>query len=204
MPVVSNPVTSEDNGLKDNYTKKGYFLVQIIATGEKSFDRLNMDCPVLHNPTASEHDASTDHYTESQEAHSVSITVEAPQSIDHQSTDCPVVSNPTASEHDASTDHYTESEEAHSVSITVEAPQSVDQQSVNNQDTTSEYHFNPEENLTDSKSEATISSVYPTAEKCHLVEPCGPQQVTSPYGSLTKDSLIGYKRYTCSYMQAYS
>ena len=166
--------------------------MQIIATGEKSFDHLNMDCPILCNQTASEHDASTEdnsHYTESEEAHSVSIPAEAPQSIDHQNTDCPVVSNPTASEHDASTednDHYTKSEEAHSVSIPVEAPQSIDQQSVDNQDATSEYHSN---NLTDSKdtnSVATIFSVYPTAEKCHIVEPCGPQQVTSPYGSLTE------------------
>ena len=168
VSVVSNPVhfTSEDNDLKDNYTKKRYFSVQIITTGEKSFDHLNMDCPVVSNPIASEHDASTE-----------------------------------------DNDHYTESEEPHSVSIPVEAPQSIDQQSADNQDATSEYHSNPEDNLTDSKdtnSVATISSVHTTAEKYHLVESCGPQQVTSPYGSLTKDSLIGYKRYTCSYMQAYS
>ena len=145
----------EDKDLIYNQTKK-VFSVQIIATGEQSFDCLNMDCPVVSNPTASEHDASTE-----------------------------------------DNNHYTESQEAHSVSITVEAPQSVDQQSVENQNATS----NPEDNLTDSKdtnSEATISSVYPTAEKYHIVESCSPQQVTSPHGSFTKGSLPGHKRYICS------
>ena len=69
------------------------------------------------------------------------------------------MSNPTASEHDASTEdnnQYTKSEEAHSVSIPVEAPQSVDQQSADNQDATSEYHSNPEDNLTDSKDTESV------------------------------------------------
>ena len=87
VSVVSNPVTSEDNGLKDNYTKKEYFLVQIIATGEKSFDRLNMDCPIqlLQNMVLVQKIIII---ILNQRKHTrCPNTVEAPQSIDHQNTD---------------------------------------------------------------------------------------------------------------------
>ena len=88
------------------------------------------------------------------------------------------------------------------VSITVEP---FDQQSADNQDATSEHHCNSEDNLTGTKdSVATIPSVCTTDAEQYITGPCDPQQATSPCGSLTKDSLPGYKRYIRTYINAHN
>ena len=150
---------------------------------------------VVSNPVAvqSEDKGLKDNYTDNLGKGNFSVQFEP--STDYCEQAGIIVSNPIASEHDVKDNN--KPVELCTISITVEAPQLLlDQQSTDNQDATSEHHSKSKDNLTDSKdSVATISSVYTTnGEQC-ITETCGPQQVTSPYGSLTKGSLPEHKRY---------
>ena len=117
--------------------------------------------------------------------------------------DCSVLYNLAAPRHDLSTENHISLEnndlETHSASIVIEALQSTD-----HQDMACCYQCNASGNYSNQESNLAISeganskaaSVCTSNEQCNVIsKPCGPQQATSPGGTLTEALLPGNERY---------
>lgn len=183
----------------------------------QSADNVMETASIVSNPRTSEFHVISEHlqdnYSNNLGKRSFSVQIEKANSYTVYCKQAgTIVTNPNASEHDVEdNNHLTKSVdtaaaglEMCTISITVETSQSCDQQSPDDQNATSEYHSNFEDNLTDSKdSVATVSPVCTTDDvEQYITEHCDPQQATSPNPSLTKGLLPGYKRcrHACIYM----